>query len=345
MNTDETQTDEILEIDPLAAGNEHTPYIDLPDDDEAGDAPPSDEGDTEGEPDGANEGETENPEGESKPEDGGETFKVTVDGEELEVTREELLAGYSRQADYTRKTQELATKVEEFETLQADTIRGATAYEALNERYGSGVEGAAGVLRDLARSAALSYAKDAPAQAAELLDAVQDALIEVYAERAPGLALEVGQGDIKIDPEKATETEVALSLRLRSTEARLARAERELQAMVEAGRDAIARTREQTLSEKAVPVIAAKYGATVDANQLTQLMKTHGVEDPIKAFLIERGSNPPAPVASEKSATPEVAPRSAPAPSKALIYDPDDPALTADEELRLLRQGYKPSKG
>ena len=35
-------------------------------------------------------------------------YTVTVDGEEHEVTEEELVAGYSRQSDYTRKTQQLA---------------------------------------------------------------------------------------------------------------------------------------------------------------------------------------------------------------------------------------------
>lgn len=37
-----------------------------------------------------------------------ELHTVRVDGEELEVTYDELLAGYSRQADYTRKTQALS---------------------------------------------------------------------------------------------------------------------------------------------------------------------------------------------------------------------------------------------
>jgi len=37
-------------------------------------------------------------------------YKVTVDGDEIEVTQDELLNGYSRQQDYTRKTQELANQ-------------------------------------------------------------------------------------------------------------------------------------------------------------------------------------------------------------------------------------------
>ena len=44
-------------------------------------------------------------------------YKVTVDGQEIEVTQDELLRGYMRQSDYTRKTQQLANdrqQVEQF---------------------------------------------------------------------------------------------------------------------------------------------------------------------------------------------------------------------------------------
>ena len=37
-----------------------------------------------------------------------QVFAVKVNGEELEVTEDELVKGYSRNRDYTRKTQELA---------------------------------------------------------------------------------------------------------------------------------------------------------------------------------------------------------------------------------------------
>lgn len=51
-----------------------------------------------------------------------DTYKVKVDGEELEVGLDELLNGYSRTADYTRKTQALAEERERF-----------TAYQRLEE--------------------------------------------------------------------------------------------------------------------------------------------------------------------------------------------------------------------
>ena len=43
-------------------------------------------------------------------------FKVKIDGQEVEVTEDELLKGYSRHEDYTRKTQRLADEKKAFET-------------------------------------------------------------------------------------------------------------------------------------------------------------------------------------------------------------------------------------
>ena len=43
------------------------------------------------------------------------TFKVKVDGAEVEVTEDDLIKGYSRTADYTRKTQALAEQRKAFE--------------------------------------------------------------------------------------------------------------------------------------------------------------------------------------------------------------------------------------
>ena len=45
-------------------------------------------------------------------------YAVTVNGEEQEVTLEELTKGYSRQSDYTRKTQDIANNRKGMESLQ-----------------------------------------------------------------------------------------------------------------------------------------------------------------------------------------------------------------------------------
>lgn len=49
--------------------------------------------------------------------DSGETVTIKVDGEEIEVTMDELKAGYSRQSDYTKKTQALAREREQMTGL------------------------------------------------------------------------------------------------------------------------------------------------------------------------------------------------------------------------------------
>lgn len=54
---------------------------------------------------------------EDEVEEESEVYAVKVDGEELEVTLEELVNGYSRQSDYTKKTQEISEQRKEFQEL------------------------------------------------------------------------------------------------------------------------------------------------------------------------------------------------------------------------------------
>jgi hypothetical protein len=67
-----------------------------------------------------------------------EKFTVKVNGEELEVTKEELLRGYQREADYTRKTQKLAEErrlVEsEFQQVRAEREQYAQVLGQLQQR-------------------------------------------------------------------------------------------------------------------------------------------------------------------------------------------------------------------
>ena len=62
------------------------------------------------------EGEEESEETEGEEEE--ELYAVTVNGEEVAVSLDELLSGYSRQSDYTRKTQEIAGDRKQMEALQ-----------------------------------------------------------------------------------------------------------------------------------------------------------------------------------------------------------------------------------
>ena len=62
-------------------------------------------------------------------------YAVTVNGEEREVTFGELLKGYSRQSDYTRKTQELAEQRKGFEEHQAKVAQELEQIQSERQQY------------------------------------------------------------------------------------------------------------------------------------------------------------------------------------------------------------------
>lgn len=72
-----------------------------------------------------------------EPEEPARTFKVKVDGEEIEVPEDELLKGYSRTRDYTKKTQKLAEERKAFEaefaSVKSEREQYSKALEALKE--------------------------------------------------------------------------------------------------------------------------------------------------------------------------------------------------------------------
>ncbi len=80
--------------------------------------------------DGGDDEDGEAPEQPEQPEEEPETFTVKVGGQEQKVTRDELLAGYQRQADYSRKTMELAQQRQaaeaEFQRVAAERQHYAT---------------------------------------------------------------------------------------------------------------------------------------------------------------------------------------------------------------------------
>lgn len=67
-----------------------------------------------------------------------ETYTVKVDGQEVEVTRDELLAGYSRTASWTRKSQALAEERKAFqqeaEEVRMERTRYAQGLAELSQR-------------------------------------------------------------------------------------------------------------------------------------------------------------------------------------------------------------------
>jgi hypothetical protein len=81
--------------------------------------------------------EEEEEESEESDDEGEEEFlyAVKVDGEEQEVTLDELLKGYSRQSDYTKKTQELSSDRRGMEELQQKYNSEMTQIQAERQQY------------------------------------------------------------------------------------------------------------------------------------------------------------------------------------------------------------------
>jgi hypothetical protein len=116
LASDEEFVDETTE-------EENEPALDESDEDE-------ESNDSTDEVEESDEDEDDPEEEDEEPEASAETFKVKVDGKEQEVTLDELTKGYSRTADYTRKTQALAEtrKVVEAEAAQLRQEREQTRH-------------------------------------------------------------------------------------------------------------------------------------------------------------------------------------------------------------------------
>ena len=73
-----------------------------------------------------------------------QTFTVKVDGQEVKVTQDELINGYSRQQDYTRKTQELSQQRKTIEQQQAELAQRDAIYSQLLPKMEAQLKGVLG---------------------------------------------------------------------------------------------------------------------------------------------------------------------------------------------------------
>ena len=64
-----------------------------------------------------------------------ELYKVVVDGQEQEVTLDELMKGYSRQSDYTRKTEKLSQERKALEERNAEALRRSEEAKIKRDEY------------------------------------------------------------------------------------------------------------------------------------------------------------------------------------------------------------------
>ena len=110
---------------------------------ESEEAEPQEAAVSEGEPEEEPEGQEPEEEFEEEPEEGEEDegdveellYAVKVDGEESEVTLDELLKGYSRQSSFTRKTQELAEQRKAFDNAQQQMATEYHQIQAERQQY------------------------------------------------------------------------------------------------------------------------------------------------------------------------------------------------------------------
>ncbi len=80
--------------------------------------------------------------------DGQPRYTVKIDGEAQEVTLDELVRGYQRNADYTRKTMKLAEERRELAQLREQSERQRGAVEMERRQYGSELDAAIPALRE-----------------------------------------------------------------------------------------------------------------------------------------------------------------------------------------------------
>lgn len=102
--------------EPQPKGKKDEPEGDLPDDDDSS-------ADRDDDPEGKKSTDEDEDEEDEKP----ETFRLKHNGEEFEVTLEELKSGHLRHKDYTHKTQAHSAAVKEFETVKAQQTAGLRA--------------------------------------------------------------------------------------------------------------------------------------------------------------------------------------------------------------------------
>ena len=82
----------------------------------------------------------EEAETEEETEEEPELFAVKVDGEEVEVTFEELVNGYSRTSSFTKKSQQLAEQRKAFETEASEVTQQRDAIQAERQQMHSALE-------------------------------------------------------------------------------------------------------------------------------------------------------------------------------------------------------------
>lgn len=142
-------------------------------------------------------------------------YTVKVDGAELEVGLDELLNGYSRTADYTRKTQELASERERLASLQrleqhlnqdpAGTLKALQAAFGLDAEPDPELEAMDPIERKVHDMEQWRQQQEAQAREAEVVAEATTAAskhgLDIGADELLGFAVEKGIADLDIAAE------------------------------------------------------------------------------------------------------------------------------------------------
>ena len=130
--------------------------------------------------------------------DTSDVYTVTVNGEDMDVSIDELVSGYSRQSDYTRKTQELATERKELEEYQARMAEEIEQNNTIREQYiqatGQFIAAANGNLEQFSRIDWRTLKEDDPIEYVTKRDEFREAQARIqHAQRLQQQAAEEAQ--------------------------------------------------------------------------------------------------------------------------------------------------------
>lgn len=128
-----------------------------------------------------------------------ELYKVVVDGQEQEVTLDELMKGYSRQSDYTRKTEKLSQDRKSVEQLKNEYTRQNEEAKIKRDQYEQQLQ----ILSEHIKSTSNNVDMERLYQE----DPAQYVKLKAEEDRQKQLQLEVQQEQNRIKAEKQKEAE------------------------------------------------------------------------------------------------------------------------------------------
>lgn len=241
-----------------------------------------------------------------------------IDGEEITLDQiKEWKADGLRQADYTRKTQEIAEQRRQIEAMAQNPAE--VVLNAINT-----------LPPDQRRQMAAEFAQ------------MQGLNVVGFAPTPGQTGVSATQGAIPADWDDWTPNEQRLWLEKEAIGNQLKQlggALGEIKGFIQTQRE------EATLAQAAnaaTQTIKEQTGADVSASELADLVKRTGIKDPVAAWWSENGPKVARGAFKQGAQT---AAKPAPAGGQSKTFDPFDMSLSDVEVLRMIDQGYTPVPG